>query len=68
MHFMMALHVDFESITIRASLLYHTPLPTLEAVVTEIMSKETQRSTMYLQSPDMVIAATPQSVPKFTLG
>jgi hypothetical protein len=32
------------------------------------MSEETRRSTMHLQSPDMVVAATSQSVPKFTPG
>jgi hypothetical protein len=66
MHFMMALRADFEST--RASLLHRNPLPTLEAVVTELMSEETRRSTMHLQSPDMVVAATSQSVPKFTPG
>jgi hypothetical protein len=66
MHFMMALRADFEST--RASLLHRNPLPTLEAAVTELMSEETRRSTMHLQSPDMVVAATSQSVPKFTPG
>jgi hypothetical protein len=66
MHFMMALRADFEAT--RASLLHRNPFPTLKATVTELMFEETQRSTMPLQSPDMVVAATSQSVPKFTPG
>ena len=37
MHFMMALRDDFEST--RASLLHRQPLPTLEAVVAELISE-----------------------------
>jgi hypothetical protein len=66
MHFMMALRANFEST--RASLLHRTPLPTLEAVVTKLMYEETRRSTMHLQSPDMVVATAPLSVPKFPSG
>ena len=57
MHFMMALRGDFEST--RASLLHRQPLPTLEAAVAELISEETRRSTMKMQSSDMVMAAAP---------
>ena len=56
---MMALRADLEST--RASLLHRTPLPILEVAVTELMSKETRRSTMHLQSLDMFVTATPQA-------
>ena len=59
MHFMMALRADLEST--RASLLHRTPLPILEVAVTELMSKETRRSTMHLQSLDMFVTAAPQA-------
>ncbi|KAA8517060.1 hypothetical protein F0562_017122 [Nyssa sinensis] len=54
MHFMMALRDDFEST--RASLLHRQPLPTLDAAVSELISEETRRSTMKMQSSDMVLA------------
>ena len=57
MHFMMALRDDFEST--RDSLLHHQPLPTLEAVVVELISEETLCSTMKMKSSDMVMVAAP---------
>jgi hypothetical protein len=63
MHFMMALHVDFEPI--QASHLHRTPLPKLNAAVAELISKETRHSNMEMQSPNMVVAVAPQSAPKF---
>ncbi|KAA8550319.1 hypothetical protein F0562_002003 [Nyssa sinensis] len=54
MHFMMALRDDFEST--RASLLHRQPLPTLDAAVSELISEETRRSTMKMQSSNMVLA------------
>ncbi|XP_058110625.1 uncharacterized protein LOC131253587 [Magnolia sinica] len=54
MHFMMALQDNFEST--RASLLHRQPLPTLDAAVAELISEETRRSTMQMQSSDMVMA------------
>ena len=57
MHFMMALQDDFEST--RASLLHCQPLSTLEDAVAELISEETQCSTMKMQSSDMVMASTP---------
>jgi len=54
MHFMMVLRDDFEST--RASLLQHQPLPTLDATVSELISEETRRSTMKMQSSGMVLA------------
>lgn len=66
MHFLMALRADFE--LTQASLLHRNPLPTLNAVVAELISEETRRSTMQMQSPDMVVAAAPPSAPKFPHG
>jgi hypothetical protein len=54
MHFMMAFQDDFEST--QASLLYCQPLPTLDAAVSELISEETRRSTMKMQSSDIVLA------------
>jgi hypothetical protein len=54
MHFMMALQDDFEST--RASLLHRQPLPTLDAAFSELICEETRRSTMKMQSFDMVLA------------
>jgi hypothetical protein len=54
MHIMMALRDDFEST--RASLLHCQPLPTLDATISELISEETRRSTMKMQSSDMVLA------------
>jgi len=54
MHFMMALWDDFEST--RASLLHCQPLPTIDATISELISEETRRSTMKMQSSDMVLA------------
>ncbi|XP_031273389.1 uncharacterized protein LOC116131865 [Pistacia vera] len=59
MHFMMALREDFEST--RASLLHHTPLPTLEIAVAKLISEENHHSTMKMQTPDSVVAAIPQT-------
>jgi hypothetical protein len=61
-HFMMAFLADFELTP--ASLLHHTPLPTLEAIIA-LISEEIQWSTMHLQYPDMVVVVASQSVPKF---
>jgi hypothetical protein len=54
MHFMMALQDDFEST--RAYLLHRQPLPTLDAAFSELICEETRRSTMKMQSFDMVLA------------
>jgi hypothetical protein len=54
MHFMMALQDDFEST--RASLLHRQPLPTLDAAISKLISEETRRSTMKMQSFDIVLA------------
>lgn len=63
MHFMMTLRVD--SKPTQASLLHRTPIPTLDAARVQHISKETRQSTMQVQSPNMVVAATPQSALKF---
>jgi hypothetical protein len=63
MHFLMALCADFEPT--RASLSHRTHLPTLNAAIAELISEETRRSTMQMQSLDMIVAATPSSAPRF---
>jgi hypothetical protein len=54
MHFMTSLRDDFESTW--ASLFHRQPLPTLDAAVSELISEETRRSIMKMQSSNMVLA------------
>jgi hypothetical protein len=66
MHFMMALRDDFEST--RASLLHRQPLSILDATVSELTSEETRRSTMKMQSSDMVLATTSHGTSQSSIG
>jgi hypothetical protein len=53
----------------RASLLHHSPLPSLESALSKLVSEETRFSTMKLQTSEMVMATTsrntraPNSIP-----
>ena len=52
--FMMGLHEDFEPT--RAALLSHFPLPSLDAVVKELIFKENRHPHYHLSSLDVVLA------------
>ena len=52
--FMMGLREDFEST--RAALLSHSPLPSLDATVKELISEENRRPHHHLSSSDVVLA------------
>ena len=60
MHFMMGLRDDFEPS--RVSLLSRSPIPSLDAVVKELISEENRRPTYHMSSSDHVLA-TPSSQP-----
>jgi hypothetical protein len=66
MHFMMALRDDFEYT--QASLLHRQPLPTLDAAVFELISEETCRSTMKMQSYYIVIATASHGTSQSSTG
>ena len=53
-HFMMGLREDFEPN--RASLLSRSPVPSLNAAVNELISKENRRPTHHMSSSDYVLA------------
>lgn len=59
---MMAFHEDFKLTW--TSLLHRTPFPTLEAAISELIFEESHRSTMKMQSPNMVVASTSTGAPK----
>jgi hypothetical protein len=52
--FMMGLHEDFEPT--RAALLSHSPLPSHDAAVKELISEENRRHHHHLSSSDVVLA------------
>jgi hypothetical protein len=52
--FMMGLHEDFEPT--RATLLSHSPLPSLDAAIKELIFEENQRPHHHLSSSDVVLA------------
>lgn len=59
---MMALHDNFEAT--QASLLHHISLPTLKAIVFELIFYENHCSTMKMKSPKMVVASDSPSARK----
>jgi hypothetical protein len=52
--FLTAIRDEFEHT--RASLLHHSPLPSLESALSELVSEETRFSTMKLHTSEMVMA------------
>ena len=60
MYFMMDLHEDFE--LTRASLFSRSPIPSLDAVVKELISEENRRPTHHMSSSDHVLV-TPSPQP-----
>lgn len=57
---MMHIQDDFENTG--ASLLHHSPLPTLDVVLIELISEETRQKTRRVHSTDLITATTPSTV------